>query len=100
MKLLHSHWEALAELGVWAEEDLSAGEPVCPMEEVFSSAGAHGYGGWEARDDGQVSGDDGQVEEELGMPPDSAMLQLGLSVAWGPFPRCAFWKLLSPPLHL
>lgn len=101
-KHLHSHREALAELGVWAKEGLSAGEPVCLMEEVSSLAGAPGYGGLEAGDDGQVSGDDGQVEEELGKPLDSAMpvLRPGLSVAWGPFPQCSFWKPLSPALHL
>ena len=97
---LHSHREVLAELGVWVKEGLSAGESVCLMEEVSSSAGAHGYGGLEARDDGRVSGGDGQVEEELGAPLDSALLRLGLRAAWGPFPQCLFWKLLSPALHL
>lgn len=93
MKHLHSHRGALAELGVWAKEGLSAGEPVCLTEGVSSSAGAHGYGGLEARDDGQVEG-------ELGTPLESVLLRLGLSVAWGLFPQCSVWKLLSPALHL
>lgn len=84
--LLHPYREVLVELEVWAREGLSVGKPVCPMEEVSSSAAAHGFGGLEARDEGQVSGDDGQVEEGLGKPLDSETLQLGLSVASGPFP--------------
>lgn len=98
--LLHPDREVLVELEVWAREGLSVGEPVCLMEEVSSSAGAHGYGGLEARDDDQVSGDDGQVEEELGKLLDSEMLRLGLSTASALFPRCSFGGLLSPALLL
>lgn len=49
--LPHLHREVLAEPEVWAKEDLSVGESVCPMEEVSSCAAALGYGGSEARDD-------------------------------------------------
>lgn len=72
--LLHPYREVLVELEVWAREGLSVGEPVCLMEEVSFSAAAHGFGGLEARDEGQVSGDDGRVEEELGKPLDSETL--------------------------
>lgn len=99
-RLLHPYWEVLVELEVWAREGLSVGESVCLMEEVSSSAGAHGYGGLEARDDGQLSADDGQVEEELGKSLDSELLQLGLGMASGPFPWCLFWGVLSPAPHL
>lgn len=99
-RLLHPYWEVLVELEVWAREGLSVGESVCLMEEVSSSAGAHGYGGSEARDDGQLSADDGQVEEELGKSLDSELLRLGLGMALGPFPWCSFWGVLSPAPHL
>lgn len=70
------------------------------MGEVSSSAVAHGYGGSEARGDGLLSADDGQVEEELGKSLDSERLRLGLGMALGPFPWCSFWGVLSPALRL
>lgn len=90
----------MVELEVWAREGLSVGESVCLMGEVSSSAGAHGYGGSEARGDGLLSADDGQVEEELGKSLDFERLWLGLGMASGPFPWCSFWGVLSPALHL
>lgn len=81
----------MVELEAWGGVDLSAGEPVCPLEEVFSFAGS-GHGDQEARDVDWVPGNDEEEVEEVG--------KLAFGGALGPFPQRSFCELLSPAVHL
>lgn len=96
---LRRHREVSFEREAWEGEGLFAGELVCLVSEVASSAGA-GHGGQEAGDDERGAEIDGQVLEEFGTCLDLQKLSLESGEASGLFPQGLLSVLLSPAPHL